>query len=148
LWNPNRAAATIRVAADAPATFAEFTFVAQAGQPYYVWIRGRAEWNDPANDSVHLQFSNVSEARIGTTQSLVINLEEQVLAGLSGWGWQDRGYGAGVIGLPITFTTSGTQTLRLQPREDGFLIDQIVISAERFTRTAPGAPKNDTTIVK
>jgi hypothetical protein len=43
---------------------------------------------------------------------------------------------------------SGTQTLRLQPREDGFLIDQIVISAERFIRASPGPPKNDTTIVK
>jgi hypothetical protein len=53
-----------------------------------------------------------------------------------------------VIGAPITFTVSGTQTLRLQPREDGLLVDQIVISADRFTTAAPGAPKNDTTIVE
>jgi hypothetical protein len=147
LWDPNRAASK-KGAAATPASFAEFTFVAEAGRPYYVWLRGRAEWNDPANDSVHLQFSNVAEARIGSTSSLVINLEEQALAGLSAWGWQDRGYGAGVIGAPITFTVSGTQTLRVQPREDGLLIDQIVISADRFTTTAPGALKNDTTIVE
>jgi hypothetical protein len=148
LWHPNKAAASMKVPSATPATFAEFTFVAEAGRKYYVWLRGRAEWNDPANDSVHLQFTNVSEARIGTTSSIVINLEEQALAGLSGWGWQDRGYGAGVIGAPITFTVSGTQTLRLQPREDGLLVDQIVISADRFTTAAPGAPKNDTTIVE
>lgn len=148
LWHPNRAAAAIKVPVANPTTFAEFTFVAEAGRPYYVWIRGRAEWNDPANDSVHLQFTNVTDARIGSTQSLAITLEEQVLAGLSGWGWQDRGYGAGVLGAPITFTVSGQQTLRLQPREDGLLIDQIVISADRFTTAAPGATKNDTTIVE
>ena len=148
LWHPNRAAASLKVPSATPATFAEFTFVAEAGRPYHVWLRGRAEWNDPANDSVHLQFTNVNEARIGTTTSIAISLEEQALAGLSGWGWQDRGYGAGVVGAPITFTVSGTQTLRLQPREDGLLIDQIVISADRFTTTPPGPPKNDMTIVE
>jgi hypothetical protein len=146
LWNPNRAAPTIRTALSSPATFAEFTFAVDAGTPYYVWLRGRAEWNDPANDSVHVQFTNVAEALIGTTSSLAIVLEEGALAGLDGWGWQDRGYGAGVVGAPIVFSTGGTQTLRLQPREDGFLIDQIVISPSRTS--APGATKRDTTILK
>jgi hypothetical protein len=145
LWNPNRAVPTIRTAVAAPATFAEFRFVAEAGTPYYVWLRGRAEWNAPGNDSVHLQFTNVVEALIGTTSSIAINLEEGALAGLDGWGWQDRGYGAGVVGAPIVFSTGGTQTLRLQPREDGFLIDQIVISPSRTS--APGATKRDTTIL-
>jgi hypothetical protein len=35
----------------------------------------------------------------------------------------------------------------VQVKEDGFSIDQIVLSAEQFLRVAPGALKNDTTLV-
>jgi hypothetical protein len=147
LWNPNRAAARVNVAATAPATFAEFTFFAEAGRPYQLWVRGRAEWNDPANDSVHVQFDGVAMARIGSATSLVINLEETVLVGIAGWGWQDNGYGAGVLGAPVVFERTGLQTLRLQPREDGFLIDQIVLSPELYRSSAPGTPKNDETVI-
>lgn len=147
LWNPNRSLAKVATAAAAPASLAEFTFYAEAGRPYQVWIRGRAEWNDPGNDSVHLQFDGVAGARIGTTGSRVINLEETVLAGVSGWVWQDTGYGAGVLGTPVVFETTGLQTLRVQPREDGLLVDQIVISPEQYLLVAPGALTNDSTIV-
>jgi hypothetical protein len=147
LWNRNLAAAKVATAAAAPASYAEFTFHAEAGRPYQLWIRGRAEWNDPANDAVHIQFDGTAGARIGTTQSRVVILEETALAGLAGWGWQDTGYGVGVLGLPIVFERTGVQTLRLQPREDGLLIDQIVISPERYLLVAPGSLKNDATIV-
>lgn len=84
--------------------------------------------------------------RIGTTSSTVVNLEDCSGCGLSGWGWQDNGWGIGVLGPEIRFATSGAQTIRVQAREDGFSIDQIVLSAGRFFHTAPGALKNDTTI--
>ena len=147
LRNPNRAAARVNVAATDPASVAEFTFFAEAGRPYQLWVRGRAEWNDPANDSVHVQFDGVAAARIGSADSLTVNLEETVLVGIAGWGWQDNGYGAGVLGAPVVFEQTGRQTLRLQPREDGFLIDQIVLSPELYRSSAPGAPKNDGTMI-
>ena len=43
---------------------------------------------------------------------------------------------------------TGTQRIRVQNREDGLSFDQIVLSAERYMNTAPGAGKFDTTIVQ
>ena len=51
------------------------------------------------------------------------------------------------MGAPVVFGHTGFQTLRIQPREDGFMIDQIVLSPEQFLETSPGALKNDATIV-
>jgi hypothetical protein len=51
------------------------------------------------------------------------------------------------MGPNIVFATSGTHTLRLQTREDGLSIDQIVFSPSRFLTTAPGPLKNDATIL-
>jgi hypothetical protein len=48
----------------------------------------------------------------------------------------------------VFFNASGPQTIRIQTREDGVSIDQIVLSAERFATEAPGAAKNDMTIVE
>src|SRR5690606_15532547 len=120
---------------------------AEGGRPYQIWLRGRAEWNATGNDSAHVQFDGVSGARIGTTQSLTINLEDGANAGVSGYGWQDHGYGIGIIGPAFVFDHTGMQTMRIQSREDGFVIDQIVLSPERYISTSPGALKNDTTIV-
>ena len=47
----------------------------------------------------------------------------------------------------VTFATSGTHTLRIQAREDGVALDQIVLSPGRYLQTAPGAVSNDSTIV-
>jgi hypothetical protein len=52
-----------------------------------------------------------------------------------------------VLGPEIRFATSGAQTIRIQAREDGFSIDQIVLSPSRFFDTAPGSLKNDTTML-
>jgi hypothetical protein len=38
---------------------------------------------------------------------------------LYGYG-QDNGYGTGVLGPAIRFAASGSQTIRVQTREDGF----------------------------
>ena len=45
------------------------------------------------------------------------------------------------------FAASGTQTIRIQVREDGLSLDQIVLSADRYLTVAPGATKNDVTIL-
>jgi hypothetical protein len=48
--------------------------------------------------------------------------------------------------LTLRFPKGGSM-LRLQTREDGVSIDQIVLSAEKYLTTRPGTVKNDTTIV-
>jgi hypothetical protein len=92
--------------------------------------------------------SGAQTFRIGTTSSAEVNLEECSNCGISGWGWQDDGYGAGVLGPEIRFATTGAHTIRVQVREDGLGIDQIVLSAWRFLSAGPGPSKNDGTIVE
>jgi hypothetical protein len=53
----------------------------------------------------------------------------------------------GVKGPTIVFATSGPQTLRIQPREDGLGIDQVVLSAVKYLSSPPGALKNDNTVL-
>jgi hypothetical protein len=145
LWLLNKSLAKVGTAVAAPAHYAEFTFYAEAGRPYRLWMRGRAEGNSYSNDSVHVQFSGVPTALIGTTGSMVVNLEDDANAGIAGWGWQDNGWGTAVLGPPIVFGETGLQTMRIQNREDGLMIDQIVLSPEQFLTTSPGALKEDTT---
>jgi subtilisin family serine protease len=153
LQNPNASAARVTTALASPADYFEIEFMAGAGKAYRLWIRGRATSNGWANDSVHVQFDSAVSAtgaplyRIGSTSSAEVNLEDCSGCGLSGWGWQDNGYGAGVLGPEIRFAADGKQKLRIQVREDGLGIDQIVLSAGRFLTTAPGALKNDGTIL-
>jgi hypothetical protein len=66
---------------------------------------------------------------------------------MSRWGWEDNGYGSGVLGQVIYFGESRPQRLRIQGREDGLGFDQIVLSTERYFNVAPGPPRNDATIV-
>ena len=56
-------------------------------------------------------------------------------------------WGVNVLGPVIYFATTGPQTIRIQNREDGLSIDQIVLSSSRYLTASPGATKNDTTIV-
>jgi len=129
------------------------TFTAQAGTPYRLWMRSKAAGNSPYNDSVFAQFSGSVDAngaatyQIGTTQGTTINLEDDLGTGLSGWGWQDNGWGVGVMGPLIYFQTTGLQTIRIQPREDGVSIDQIVLSPQTYLNSSPGALKNDGVIL-
>ncbi len=151
VWNADHGAAKLATAAAAPAGYVELTFQAEAGVAYHLWLRASAERDVVSNDSVHVQFSGSVDAsgsatcRIGTTQSMSVVLEDGLHAGVHGWGWQDNRYGE--MAAPIYFEKSGTQTLRLQQREDGISIDQIVLSAGRYLSGAPGATKDDTTIV-
>jgi hypothetical protein len=152
--HPDAGAAKLTTALAAPLNYIELTFDAEAGRPYHLWLRGRADRNSWANDSVFVQFSGSVNAngapanRIGTTAAASVNLEDASNAGLAGWGWQDNGYGLNVLGEVVVFETTGPQTIRIQTKEDGLRIDQIVLSSVRYLTTSPGALKNDTTIVQ
>jgi hypothetical protein len=141
--HPNAGAARLAASAT-PTHYFELTFQAEANVPYHLWLRGRADSNNWANDSVYVQFTNVTAFPIGTTKAATVTIEDCTSCGLSGWGWQDNEFGA--LASPITFTTSGPQRIRIQTREDGLAIDQIVLSPARFLTTAPGAVKNDAVI--
>jgi len=148
------AGATKRSSASAsPASYFELVFEARAGVAYHLWMRGKAQNNSGLNDSVFVQFSGSVNAsgsaidRIGTTSSETLNLEDCSDCGLSGWGWQDNGWGVNVRGPNIRFQTTGPQRIRVQTREDGLSIDQIVLSPQTFLSSAPGGLFNDTTIL-
>jgi phosphatidylserine/phosphatidylglycerophosphate/cardiolipin synthase-like enzyme len=153
LVNPDRVAAKIATASAAPADYFEMTFTAVANTPYRLWIRGKAARDFWGNDSVFAQFSGSTTAagaavyRIGTASGSDINLEDCGDCGLAGWGWQDNGWGVNVPGPLIYFAASGPQTLRVQTREDGLAIDQILLSPQTYLTAAPGLLKNDTTIL-
>lgn len=151
LSNPDRGGAKLATAAASPSSYVEATFRAAPGVPYRVWVRMRAANDSWSNDSVFLQFSGAGTStgtaawRIGTSDALRVVLEESGGAGVSGWGWADTGYE--VVSDPVYFNQDGEQTIRIQQREDGVRIDQIVISANKFDDTAPGAITGDNTIV-
>jgi hypothetical protein len=151
LWNPDRGAAKLATALAAPVNYFEMTFQAQAGVAYHFWMRGKADKNSWANDSAYVQFSGTVDShgaalsRIGTTSATWPSVENGTNAGLSGWGWNDDSYEG--FAPPLYFATSGPQTIRVQVREDGLSIDQIVLSSAAYLTTAPGAAKNDITIL-
>ena len=151
LENADRGDAKIGTPLASPPNYVEFTFNAAAGVPYQLWLRMRANGDSYTNDSVWIQFSGSTTSsgsatyRIGTTSAMGMVLEEGSGAGESGWGWNDNGYGT--LGQPVYFATSGPQTIRIQQREDGIRIDQIVLSSGRNLTTSPGALIQDRTIV-
>jgi hypothetical protein len=51
------------------------------------------------------------------------------------------------MGPLIYFATTGTHRVRVQVREDGLGIDQIVLSSGLYLTKPPGAAKADTTIL-
>ena len=152
--NPNAGAAKLLSAVAAPPSYIDLTFTADAGVPYRLWLRGNAAQNSWANDSVFVQFSDAVDEggaavwSIGTSLSTTVSLEECSGCGVSGWGWEDNGWGSvGTLGPLVRFASSGSHTLRIQVREDGFSIDQVVLSSERYLTVAPGANRNDTTVL-
>jgi HKD family nuclease len=152
LNNPNAGAAVVSTAQENPANYFEMDFTAPAGVGFRIWLRGKAYNDSGYSDSVHVQFSDsLSSAggsaiyRIGTTSGTYVNLAEASGATIQGWGWQDNGFGTNVLGPLVYFATSGTHTLRVQVREDGFSIDQIVLSPDTYLTAAPGANKLDST---
>ncbi len=153
LHNPDQGTVKRTTALANPTDYFEMTFNAQANTPYRLWVRSKAQSDFWGNDSVFIQFSaSVTSSqsaayRIGTTSATEMNLEDCSGCGIQGWGWQDNGWGVGVLGPQIYFQTTGQQTMRVQVREDGLSIDQIVLSPATYLTNSPGALKNDATIL-
>lgn len=152
LANANAGAAKLGTPLVEPEQYFEMTFDAGTGTPYRLWLRGRATSNSWKNDSVFVQFSDSVTSsgdpvyRIGTTSATTVTIEDCSGCGLAGWGWNDNAIGEGVLGPAIYFAEGGTHTIRVQVREDGLSLDQIVLSPATFLNTPPGAPRSDGTI--
>ena len=135
----------------APANYFQMTFPASAGQAYHLWIRGKAANNSYNHDSVFVQFSDSLSAsgaaadRIGTTSAVAVVLQGCTGNPESGWGWEDNGWCG--TGTNIKFQSTGNHTIRVQLRESGFTIDQIVLSPQTYLSAAPGSRTNNTTIL-
>ena len=154
LYYPNAGAAKSSAPAAEPADYVDIYFAADPTQTYKIWVRLKADGNNWANDSVWLQFSGAIDSSgravyaIGTTSGMAVNLEECSGCGVSGWGWEDDGWGArNVNGGLLRFPEGGEQRIRIQVREDGVSVDQIVLSAERYRSARPGTARGDTTIL-
>jgi hypothetical protein len=152
LWNPNRGQSKISPALASPASYFEMTFAAESAMPYRLWVRLRAEGNARSNDSVHLQFSDSVDQfgsavmRIGTTGSAECILQRgSGDPSVHGWGWTDDGWET--IGPLVYFSRTGTHTVRVQQREDGAMIDQIVISPSAYYSSPPGVSDDDARIL-
>jgi hypothetical protein len=152
LVTPDNGVANTSNALGAPSDYVDVTFSATAGTPYTVWLRLQAAGNSKLNDAVWVQFSDasangVSAYAMNTTSGLLVNLATDSTAGsLVGWGWQNGAYW---LAQPttVTFSSTGTHTLRIQIREDGVQLDQIVLSPGTYLNSAPGAVTNDHTVV-
>ena len=135
----------------APADYFETTFNAAAGD-YRLWFRLRAAGDSKLNESVWVQLSDATDAagsplwRIGTGNALLVNLEDCENCGVSGWGWQDNAWWLGESSV-VRFTTSGSHTIRVQTREDGVDVDQIILSPVTFFTNPPGSVRDDQRIV-
>ena len=152
LWRADHAHAKVAPALAAPASYAEMTFTATAGIPYHLWVRMRAQNNSSSNDSVHVQFndsvtsSGSATMRIGSTSSAEVVLQNGPSGSADqGWGWADNGWGA--RGVDVYIAVTGVHTLRIQQREDGPAVDQIVLSPNTYLTSAPGPRQNDATIL-
>ena len=130
-----------------PSHFFEAPFSAVAGTPYHVWLRVRGTSDSKWNESVWVQFSDATNTsgaavyRIGTSSALLDNLENCNSCGISGWGWQDGAYWL-TQATTLRFTSSGSHTLRIQTREDGVELDQVVLSPSTYLTARPGSLSN------
>jgi hypothetical protein len=153
VWHPDAGSGALAAASGAPLHFFELTTWMEAGRTYRLWLRGRADSNSPANDSVYVQFSNALSStgspayRIGTSSALAVSLEDCSGCGLGGWTWQDTATGVEVLGPTVRAANTGPQTIRIQTREDGISIDQVVLSPLRYLHSSPGMHQNDRTIL-
>ena len=155
LRHPDTGAPSITAASANPAHYFEILADVKQGLEYRLWLRGRADGNSPKNDAVWVQFSGAVTSKgqpiykIGTESAVAVTLRDCSDCALSGWGWQDNKTGAapGLLGLPIRFERTGLQTIRVQTREDGMKIDQIVLSPALYFGAAPGQPRSDDTIL-
>ena len=139
----NQGKPRVEQALPSPTSYFEMRFTAEGSTAYHLWVRMKAQNDSTRNDSIFLQFSDSVSAtgestlRIGSTSAAEVTLQNGQTGALQGWGWSDNGFGT--LGAPIYFAADGAHVLRVQSREDGATIDQIVLSPVVFSASAPGA---------
>jgi hypothetical protein len=152
LSNADLGAAALDAPLASPGSYVEASFTAQPSTRYRVWLRMHAQGDSKWNDSVFVQFSDSVDSqgsaryRIGTSGGYVVNLWTCATCQSFGWGWQRNAYWLADTG-DVWFAGGGTHSIRIQAREDGVEIDQIVISPSTFASAAPGPVSGDGTIV-
>jgi hypothetical protein len=132
------------------APYAMYAFDVPAAGNYRVWLRLKGQQNSKWNESVWVQFSSAMRNgapayRFGSSDGLLVNLENCSACGVRGWGWQDNAWWLNQSSL-VTLH-EGMQALYVTVREDGVEFDQIVLSRDRYLSAPPGALKDDQTIV-
>jgi hypothetical protein len=158
VWHPNANAAKVAQPLANPVNYVDIGIPVDPTQVYKLWVRLKAQGDNAFNDSVFVQFEGAVDGsgqpvyQIGTTSGLAVNLEECSGCGLSGWGWRDEAWGSsGAIGtVTLQFPPdngSMWHRVRIQTREDGVMVDQVVLSAAAYAKKRPGAAKNDHTIL-
>jgi hypothetical protein len=156
-YDPNLGAPKVTAPVTEPASRVTLRFYADPNETYKLWIRLKGDANSWTNDSVWVQFrgatdpAGVEKYQVGTSSGLSVSLEECSGCGISGWGWEDDGWGAfnkngGLLRFPQD-PDRDPKYIVIQTREDGVSIDQIVLSAEKYLTARPGKAKNDTTIL-
>ena len=84
--------------------------------------------------------------RTGTTSSAEVVLQDGDSGGApQGYGWADNGWNA--MGPNIYFASTGTHTIRIQQREDGAIVDEVVLSPSNYLCGPPGSRLADVTIL-
>jgi hypothetical protein len=153
LSNPDAGAAALTSPLASPADYFDASFQALSGTRYRVWLRMHATGDSKWNDSLFVQFSDSTDGsgnaiyRTGTTGGLLVNLAtDSTGTSEQGWGWQRNAYWLSDTG-DVWFQNSGPHTIRVQVREDGAEVDQIVISPLTYATNPPGPVANDHTIV-
>jgi hypothetical protein len=152
LTTPDNGFAVANAPLAAPTDYFDVPFTANAGTPYTIWMRLQALDNSKFCDAVWVQFSDAlvngtPVYALDSTSGLLVNLATTATAtSLNRWGWQNGAYWLSQPAT-LTFSTSGPHMLRIQVREDGVQIDQIVLSPAAYLNTPPGPVTNDSTIV-
>jgi hypothetical protein len=162
LATPAGSPANTTSALAAPPDYVDVTFTAAANTRYTLWLRLRALNNSKSSDSIWVQFADAqingaAAYPVGSTSGLLVNLATDSTGNSDqGWGWVNGAYWL-TQPTTVTFAAGGAQTLRIQVREYGVALDQIVLSPNTFFNTsascpnscgaAPGPVSNDHTIV-
>jgi Bacterial Ig domain len=143
LEQPQAGAATIEPPLASPAHYVELSVNVQPDIDYRLWLRLKAAGNSGYSDSVWVQTSDTVDTnggpifRIGTSSATRVNLQDCTGCTVSGWGWQDNGFGTGVLGPALRFATGGVQTVRIQAREDGVSITRSCSRPPLISRVLP-----------
>lgn len=126
-----------------PEHYFDVSFNANKDTKYHVWARlkvvAESDWG--TSDSLYMQFSD-SYMDIGYTDPVnqIWGNEGLVVThGDDTWEWNDIWTGITNRGEEFYLANNGAHTLRVQRREDGFAVDQVVISSSTYMSGSPGS---------